>query len=346
MNVAMAQLGKTRTTYAIRFSSARDRVSLGRGALGRNCFATDNERLMTPLPFEKAVARKFRVEKAPTLFAHRERPSPIAFTRLRALGTFRGATLATPPEEAFTFQIAVGAMPAGDIWIDGRHRKLPAAAPGDTFVFDLASYPTANLIPPFDFLRFYLPVSTMEQLTYERGLRRVGALRASSAGVQDPVLKGLAQSLLPALDNAPTCSTLFLDALALAFYAHVVSAYGNVAERSAAAQAGLAPWQLRRVDTYIESHLGRDPSLAELANECGLSPGYFARAFGASTGMSPHRWLMKRRIERAKRLLLAGSQGLAEIAAVCGFFDQSHLNRVFARFEGCAPGKWRRQRQS
>jgi AraC family transcriptional regulator len=126
----------------------------------------------------------------------------------------------------------------------------------------------------------------------------------------------------------------------------VVSAYGNVAESSAAAQAGLAPWQLRRVDTYIESHLGRDPSLAELANECGLSPGYFARAFGASTGMSPHRWLMKRRIERAKRLLLAGSQGLAEIAAVCGFFDQSHLNRVFARFEGCAPGKWRRQRQS
>jgi AraC family transcriptional regulator len=307
---------------------------------------TDNERLMTALPFERAVARKFRVEKAPTLFAHRDRPSPIAFTRLRALGAFRGATLSTPPEEAFTFQIAVGPMPAGDIWIDGRHGNLPAAAPGDTFVFDLASYPTANLVPPFDFLRFYLPVSTMEQLAYERGLRRVGALRASSAGVPDPVLKGLAQSLLPALENGATCSTLFLDALALAFYAHVICAYGNVRGGGVSPRSGLAPWQLRRVDAYIDSHLSGDPSLADLAKECGLSSGYFARAFGVSAGMSPHRWLMKRRVERAKELLLAGTLGLAEIAAVCGFFDQSHLNRIFARFEGCAPGKWRKQRQS
>jgi AraC family transcriptional regulator len=301
---------------------------------------------MMPLPFEKAVAKKFRLEKAPTLFAHRDRPSPMAFTRLRALGTFRGATLATPPEEAFTFQIAVGAMPAGDIWIDGRHRKLPAAAPGDTFVFDLASYPTANLMPPFDFLRFYLPVTTMEQLAYERGLRRVGALRASAAGVQDPVLKGLAQSLLPVVENAAAYSTLFLDALALAFYAHVVCNYGNARGGATSAPSGLTPWQLRRVDAYIDSHLGGDPSLAELAKECGLSSGYFARAFGASTGMSPHRWLMKRRVERAKELLLVGKLGLADIAAVCGFFDQSHLNRVFVRFEGCTPGKWRRQRQS
>jgi AraC family transcriptional regulator len=206
---------------------------------------------MTPLPFEKAVARKFRLEKAPTLFAHRDRPSPMAFTRLRALGSFRGATLATPPEEAFTFQIAVGAMPAGDIWIDGRHSKLPAAAPGDAFIFDLGSYPKANLLPPFDFLRFYLPVSTMEQLAYERGLRRVGALRASSVGIQDPVLKGLAQSLLPVLENRATYSTLFLDALALAFYAHVICQYGNVRGDISSARSGLAPWQLRRVDAYM-----------------------------------------------------------------------------------------------
>jgi AraC family transcriptional regulator len=300
---------------------------------------------MTALPFEKAVARKFRLEKAPTLFAHRERPSPMAFTRLRALGTFRGATLATPPEEAFTFQIAAGAMPAGEIWIDGRHRKLPAAAPGDTFVFNLGSYPTANLVPPFDFLRFYLPSITMEQLAYERGLRRIGSLRASSVGLQDPVLQGLAHVLLPLLENVPTCGTLFLDALALAFHAHVIHAYGNVRGSGTSAQPGLAPWQLRRVDAYIESHLGDDPSLADLANECALSSGYFARAFGASTGMSPHRWLMKRRVERAKELLLVGKLELAEIAAVCGFFDQSHFNRVFAGFEGCAPGKWRRQRR-
>jgi AraC family transcriptional regulator len=301
---------------------------------------------MNSLPFENAVAKKFRLERAPTLFAHRDRPSPIAFTRLRALGNFRGTTLATPPDEAFTFQIAVGPMPAGEIWIDGRHSRLPAAASGDTFVFDLGSYPTANLTPPFDFLRFYLPVRTMEQLAYERGLRKVGGLRASSIGVQDPVLKGLAYSLLPVLQNPAAFSALFIDAVALAFHAHVIGAYGNVLGNGASHQPGLAPWQLRRVDAYVESRLSGDPSLAELAKECGLSPGYFARAFGRSTGMSPHRWLMKRRVDRAKELLLIGKIELAEIAAICGFFDQSHLTRVFARFEGCAPGKWRRQRRS
>jgi AraC-like DNA-binding protein len=265
---------------------------------------------------------------------------------LRAQGTFRGPTLATQPEEAFTFQIAMGAMPAGEIWIDGRHSRLPAAAPGDTFVFDLGTYPTANLTPPFDFLRFYLPTKTMEQLAYERGLRRVGGLRTSSVGVQDPVLNGLAQSLLPVLQNPATYSMLFLDAIALAFHAHVICAYGNVLGNGTSRQPGLAPWQFRRVDAYIESQLSGDPSLADLAKECGLSPGYFARAFGKSTGMSPHRWLMKRRVERAKELLLVGKLELAEIAAVCGFFDQSHLTRVFARFEGCAPGKWRKQRRS
>jgi AraC-like DNA-binding protein len=91
----------------------------------------------------------------------------------------------------------------------------------------------------------------------------------------------------------------------------------------------------------VEAHLDGDPSIIDLARECGLSSSHFARAFSRTTGMPPHRWLMKRRVERAKHLLATGELELAQIALACGFVDQSHLNRVFTRFEDCAPGRWR-----
>jgi AraC family transcriptional regulator len=89
-----------------------------------------------------------------------------------------------------------------------------------------------------------------------------------------------------------------------------------------------------------------DPSIADLAQECRLSASHFARAFRQATGMPPHQWLTKRRVERAKELLLEGSLDLAQIALVRGFVDQSHLSRIFARSEGYSPGKWRRLRRN
>ena len=71
---------------------------------------------------------------------------------------------------------------------------------------------------------------------------------------------------------------------------------------------------------------------------------HFERAFRQTTGMPPHQWLTKHRVERAKALLSLGSLELAEIAEACGFADQSHFTRVFSRCEGVTPGRWRRRR--
>jgi AraC family transcriptional regulator len=297
---------------------------------------------MPAAPFEKGVAKQFRLTKAPTLFAKGDSGKPIAFTRLQAKGSFRGPTIPIPPEEAFTFQVAMGPMATGDIWIDGHHSQLEAARPGDTFVYDLSSHPVANLMPPFDFVRFYLPVSTMDQLAYDSGLRRVRRLLTNSSHpAHDRIMYGLAHAVASALEDPNACSALFLDAVALAFHAHAINVYSGAVGKRGATLSGLAPWQYRRVEAFIEAHLDADPSIVELARECGLSGSHFARAFGRTTGMPPHRWLMKRRVERAKHLLVTGELELAQIALTCGFVDQSHLNRVFARFEGCGPGRWR-----
>jgi AraC family transcriptional regulator len=294
---------------------------------------------MQTIAIEETVAKRFKLAKAPTLVARLEGVSPIAFTWLREEGPFRGRTMAVPPEEAFVFHVFL-APTSGEIWVDGnytRHR----VSPGDTFVFDLSTNPVGNLSPPYEILRFYLPAAALDQLACRRGLRRGARLRTPSLGIHDPVMQGLALSILPMLQEPGTATALLLESIALAFHAHVIHRYGDGLGSEAPVSAGLAPWQLRRTSAFIDAHLCGDPSVTDLARECRLSASHFARAFRQSTGMAPHRWIMKRRIERAKELLLEDELDLVQIALTCGFFDQSHFTRSFARSEGNSPGKWR-----
>jgi AraC-like DNA-binding protein len=83
--------------------------------------------------------------------------------------------------------------------------------------------------------------------------------------------------------------------------------------------------------------------MEQLARECCLSRSHFSRAFHGSTGMSPHQWLTRQRIERARALLL-GQCTLTHIAQDCGFADQAHFSRVFARMAGMPPSQWRLER--
>ena len=137
-------------------------------------------------------------------------------------------------------------------------------------------------------------------------------------------------------------TAMFSDFIALAFFAHIVRAYGNVSADRRYARGGLAPWQLQRTRDFISANLAGDPSISQVADECGLSPSYFVRAFKQATGVPPHRWLTKQRVERAKELLREPARGLSDIAQLCGFVDQSHFTRVFSRSEGYSPGRWRR----
>jgi transcriptional regulator GlxA family with amidase domain len=95
----------------------------------------------------------------------------------------------------------------------------------------------------------------------------------------------------------------------------------------------------------LEADLAGRLSLADLAQACGLSIRHFTRAFRQSTGLSPHQWLVRQRVERAKALLQGSSSTLSEIALACGFADQSHFSRLFSRATGTSPGVWRRARR-
>jgi AraC family transcriptional regulator len=100
--------------------------------------------------------------------------------------------------------------------------------------------------------------------------------------------------------------------------------------------------RLRAVVEYIEEHLDAGPSLGQLAAVARLSAYHFARQFKAATGLPPHRYVIARRVERARQLLQAGTDlSLAEVAACAGFSDQSQFSHHFKRTVGVTPGQFR-----
>lgn len=110
------------------------------------------------------------------------------------------------------------------------------------------------------------------------------------------------------------------------------------------ARGGLAPWQIRKLTTYVDANLDHTITTRCLAEIARLSSFHFCRAFRDSFGDSPHGYVIRRRMERAQGLMLTTSASLGQIAADCGLADQAHFNKLFRKFAGESPGAWRRAR--
>lgn len=108
------------------------------------------------------------------------------------------------------------------------------------------------------------------------------------------------------------------------------------------ARGGLAAWQLRRVAKYIDEHLADTIHIGPLAEIANLSSGHFCRAFKTSIGETPHNHIIRRRLERAKTLMVTTDETLSQIACACGLTDQAHLTRLFRQHVGDTPLNWRR----
>lgn len=100
-------------------------------------------------------------------------------------------------------------------------------------------------------------------------------------------------------------------------------------------------WRLKRVKEFVESHLGDEIRLDDLAGAAGLSRRHFARSFQQQTGETPHRWLVQRRLETARKLLETTDNSLCDIASMCGFASQSHFTTALKQHTGMTPQRWR-----
>jgi AraC-like DNA-binding protein len=241
------------------------------------------------------------------------------------------------------------ARPAHAGWHDGRLVDVPALGAGALSCLDLREAWTMDLSAPFDSFHAFIPWTAFDEVTSELGRPRIDALN-TRIGVEhlDETMLGLARSLNPVLARPGHATALFADHVFLAMVTHLAVTYGGLGTGDVQAYATtkarlLSPIEERRVTARLLDDLAGDTSLSELAALCGRSRSHFIRAFKQSTGMPPHRWLLLQRVERAKDLLRGTTTPIAEIALTCGFSDQSHLTRVFAKAFRITPGAWRRQ---
>jgi AraC family transcriptional regulator len=268
------------------------------------------------------------------------RSSQFVATRLRCDTGLTQISTPIPAERAFVVNLQLREIPFHELWLDGVLTPTGPYPKRGVSLLDLEQKPAAFLPTPFDCLQFYLSRMDLDELADEHGCRRVDTL-SWVRGEIDCITDHLGRAFLPALERPDEANRLFLEHTALALTSHIAHAYGGMRPPECV-RGGLAPWQERRSKELMSDRIEADISLAELASECRLSRSYFARAFKKTTGQSPHRWLLQRRIETAKYLLLHSETPLSEVALAVGFSDQSHLTKVFSKTVGATPGAWRR----
>jgi AraC family transcriptional regulator len=270
------------------------------------------------------------------------RGAAMAFTRVGLGRDHDGLHLAFDNQDAFYVIFQLRSHAAHPYWENGRARPAPESPRGSLHIADLGTQPSAVLTGRFDSLNMIIPRGYLDALTEDAGATRVESMRVPACWTtQDPVLAVMAPVLTGALGDPQAGSSFFVDHLAAATALHLAQHYGGM-RRPVIRPGGLAPWQEKRAREMIAGNLGKEIPLADVAAACGLSVSHFAKAFRASTGMTPHGWLQSCRLDHARALLRRPELAFAEIALRCGFADQSHFTRIFRRATGTTPGAWRR----
>ena len=108
----------------------------------------------------------------------------------------------------------------------------------------------------------------------------------------------------------------------------------------------LSVWQLNRLIDYIEMHLAEKITAIDLADLIKLSTGQLFRAFKISVGLSPFRYIARRRVESACTMMRTTREPLSQVAIACGMCDQAYLCKMFHRLIGMSPSRWRREQQA
>ena len=134
---------------------------------------------------------------------------------------------------------------------------------------------------------------------------------------------------------------LFLDSIEQAIAATLLDVFAGQSRSVRPLRGGLGPARLRTVTEFVHARMEDDLTLTEMAQAVELSPTYFSRMFRQSTGETPHQFVLRNRIERAKEMLREAEARVLDVAVACGFKTQQHFARVFRRICGTSPTEYR-----
>lgn len=160
------------------------------------------------------------------------------------------------------------------------------------------------------------------------------------AQIYDSLILQIGMALKADLESHKLGGRLYAETLTNALAVHLLRNYSSHNYKLVCYLGGLSPTQLALIKDYINDRLDQELNLEELTAIAQLSAYHFCRSFKRSTGFTPHQYVIRQRVERAKLMLKGGKMAIAEVAIACGFTHQSHLNRHFKRLTGVTPKKF------
>jgi AraC-like DNA-binding protein len=265
----------------------------------------------------------------------------LAVTRVRSEIPMPERSVQIPSESAFVVDVCLRPLAPAWLWKRGRAVDVdPIRRDGSVSVVNLEDEASFYFGSAFDILQIYIPHASLNEFADDHGARRCGKLTWPHGRV-DPILKNLSHSILQAIEHPVAACSLYLDHALQAIHAYIACTYGGMKIEPQTMRGGLARWQIKRATEVMTAQLDAHVSLSRVARECQLSVSHFVRAFKHSLGQTPYRWLMERRIETAKELLLRSQLPQADIALRCGFADQACFIRSFRCKVNSTPGEWR-----
>ncbi|MCL2659120.1 MAG: AraC family transcriptional regulator [Acidobacteriaceae bacterium] len=294
----------------------------------------------------EALLRSYRAgtdtDTSPVLTTRSLAGPQIEALRVRAGRRQLGLTDLLPVEDTYIVGISTTGVSDHEVLGKGNSPTKGGFAADSMRIYDLADELRIDVVEPYEIVDFLVPRAALNDFAFGVGYRRVGNL-SCPFGIVDPVMVHLTRALLPYFDRPQEANALLIDSVQIAVTARLLECYGSnyVSFNERRVRASLA--QVLRAQEMLAGHLEGKLLIADIARECGLSWQHLIKLFRQETGLTPHQWLLQRRVDQAMDMLKTTNLSIAEIALRCGFADQRHLNRVFYALTGTSPALWREQ---
>jgi AraC family transcriptional regulator len=234
-----------------------------------------------------------------------------------------------------TSEIAGGdiELASGERWLDGK-RLTEQRHTGDIAIIPAGIFHHCNWNQAAQFGILAIEPKLLRQVSQdwinpEKIELRPQFMGKSITGKPDRLIQGIFSALISELEVSGMGSHLLIDSLTTALAIHLLRSYGITSPKNMRVSGGLSSCTLAQIKDYIEGNLDQDLRLVDLSAIAQISPYHFLRLFKQSLGITPHQYILIRRLSKAKSLLKASDLSIAEIASRTGFCDQSHLTRCF-----------------
>jgi len=227
------------------------------------------------------------------------------------------------------------------IWsVDEEKTQVTPLAAGTAFIYASRQLVWHRRDKPSEWIHVNFVPEFFSRVSLEIGLAEDTHIQHQAFFI-DPTILYVAQMLRAEILNEGQGGNLFVESLRNLLAIHLLRHHRVVEQSIDFKETRLSLSQLNQVKEYIEENLSEELSIANLASVALMSEFHFARIFKATTGESPHRYVIQRRIERAKVLLSVTQLAIAEIAYRVGISNQSHFTAQFRKFVGTTPKQYR-----